>query len=130
MNFPKAVRDKSLPAKETEAHRVNDLVDPEATETVQTAHSRKKIEIDAERMRSSLTRLTSNSIDELEKLSSELEKLQEFLKSETEHVQHDIWSVLAGIRVLIETIAPWKDVGVASAPNARSIGRDKLKHWP
>ncbi len=130
MNFRKEVSDKSASAKETEASAVDDLVEQEVTETAQTAHSKKKIEIDAERMRSSLTRLTSNSIDELEKLSSELEKLQEFLKSETERVQHDIWSVLAGIKVIIETIAPWKDVGVASAPNTPTTGRDKLKRWP
>ncbi len=50
----------------------------------QTAHTKKKIEIDAERLRSSITRLTSSSTDELERLISELETLQEFLKSETE----------------------------------------------
>ncbi len=45
-----------------------------------------KIEFDAERIRSSVARLASNSIDDLEKLTSELQQLQEFLKSETERV--------------------------------------------
>ena len=62
----------------------------------QTTHT--KIEFDAERIRSSVARLASNSIDDLEKLTSELQQLQEFLKSETERVQHQIGDVLAGIQ--------------------------------
>jgi len=86
--------------------------------------------IDAERIRSSIARLTSNSIDELEKLTSELGELQEFLKSETGRVQREIESVLAGIGIIIETIAPWKTADVASAQNTRANGRDKIKRWP
>jgi len=86
--------------------------------------------IDAERIRSSIARLTSNSIDELEKLTSELGELQEFLKSETGRVQREIESVLAGIGIIIETIAPWKMAGLANAPNTRANGRDKIKRWP
>jgi hypothetical protein len=63
----------------------------------QTAHS--KVGIDAERIRSSIARLTSNSTDELEKLVAELEQLQEFLKSETGRVQRQIGDVLAGIGI-------------------------------
>ncbi len=105
----------------------------ESTESAQTAHIKEKIEIDAERRRSSITRLTSSSTDELEKLSSELEKLQEFLKSETERVQHEISSVLAGIGLIVETIAPWKIAGVNSKntrANAVSNARDKTRRWP
>ena len=65
-----------------------------------------KIEIDAERIRSSIGRLTSNSIGELEGLASELGKLDEFLKSETGRVQREIESVLAGIKIIIDAIAP------------------------
>jgi hypothetical protein len=90
---------------------------------------------DAERIRSSLARLTSNSTDELEKLMAELERLQEFLKSETGRVQREIESVLDGIGIIIEAIGPWKTAGPASAQNtrtndARTNGRDKLKRWP
>ena len=48
--------------------------------SAQIAHS--KLGIDAEGIQSSIARLTSNSTDDLEKLVAELERLQEFLKSE------------------------------------------------
>jgi hypothetical protein len=89
-----------------------------------------KNEANAERIRSSIARLTSNSIDDLEKLTSELEQLQEFLKSETRRVQQEIGSVLSGIGIIIETIAPWKTAGLASASNTRSNEREKFKRWP
>ncbi len=121
---------KSLSANSSVESEVRDLVE---SEPAQTAHTKKKIEIDAERIRSSITRLTSSSTDELEKLSSELEKLQEFLKSETERVQHEIWSVLAGIGLIVETIAPWKTAGVSAQntrANAVSNAREKTRRWP
>ena len=65
------------------------------------------IEVEAERIMSSVVRLTSNSIDGLKGLSSELRQLQTFLKSEVERVQSEIESALAGIKIIIETIAPW-----------------------
>src|SRR5215831_2431013 len=65
------------------------------------------IEVEAERIMSSVLRLTSNSIDGLEVLSSELRQLHTFLKSEVERVQSEIESALAGIKIIIETIAPW-----------------------
>ena len=43
-----------------------------------------------------VARLTSNSIDELRKLVSELQKMQEFLKSEVDNVQHQIDCAVAG----------------------------------
>jgi hypothetical protein len=67
-----------------------------------------QIEDKAARIRSSIVRLTSNSIDGLEGLTSELQELQQFLKSETERVQNEIESVLAGISIIVESIAPWK----------------------
>jgi hypothetical protein len=92
--------------------------------------TRPKIEFDAERIRSSVARLASNSIDDLEKLTSELQQLQEFLKSETERVQDQIGDVLAGIGIIMETIAPWKTTGVAGPQNTHANGRDRLKRWP
>ena len=79
MNSPtsKEVTQKSLSEKSAMASELGDLEEQERTKV-----STKK-GIDAERIRSSVARLTSNSIGELEKLSSELEEMQEFLKSET-----------------------------------------------
>ena len=75
-----------------------------------------QLEVDAQRIRSSIMRLTANSIDGLEGLSSELQELQEFLKSEVARVQGDIESAMAGIKIIIETIAPWKSASASSAP--------------
>ena len=109
----------------TEQVAEKSLPKPAISEPAQIANS--KIGIDAERIRSSISRLTSNSTDELEKLVSKLQELQEFLKSETSRVQSEIGNVLEGVGVIIEAIAPWKtDVSA----NARTNGRDKLKRWP
>ena len=84
MNSPTSqeVTEKSPSEKSTSESEVRDF-EEESTKPIQTAHS--KVGIDAERIRSSIARLTSNSTDELEKLIAELERLQEFLKSETGH---------------------------------------------
>jgi chemotaxis protein histidine kinase CheA len=68
------------------------------------------LEISAERFNSSVVRLTTNSIDELHKLVSELQKMQEFLKSEVDSVQRQIDSAVAGINIIVETIGPWKNM--------------------
>jgi chemotaxis protein histidine kinase CheA len=68
------------------------------------------LEISAERFNSSVVRLTTNSIDELHKLVSELQKMQEFLKSEVDSVQRQIDSAVAGINIIVETIGPWKSM--------------------
>ena len=73
-----------------------------------------QIEDDGERIRSLVARLTSNSIDELGELGSDLtsavRELQEFLKSEGERVQREIVNyahltetTLAAIKTIIET---------------------------
>jgi hypothetical protein len=87
-------------------------------------------ETNVDQIRSSIARLTSNSVDDLEKLTSELEQFLEFLKSEIGRVQQEIGSALFGIGIIIETIAPWKTIGVNSASDTRSNGREKLKRWP
>jgi hypothetical protein len=76
-----------------------------------------QIETDAERIRSSVARLTSNSIGELEGLTSELQALQEFLNFEVERVQGEIKSALDGIKIIIETIAPWKNNADSLVPS-------------
>jgi hypothetical protein len=86
-----------------------------------------KVEHRAERIRSSVARLTASSINELEGLSSELNSLQEFLRSETERVEREVESALAGLRIIIETISPWKGIpGAATA--SRRDGINGLKN--
>jgi hypothetical protein len=75
-----------------------------------------QIENSAERIRSSVARLTANSIKDLEGLKSELQKLQEFLNAEVEKVRSEIESALAGITIIVETIAPWKSTTVSVEP--------------
>jgi len=86
------------------------------------------LEISAERINSSVARLTSNSIDELQGLASELQKMQEFLKSEVDNVRRQIDSALAGIDIIVETISPWKSIAGSQTPpsgtrNVRAGGR-------
>lgn len=68
MNSPTSeeVTEKSLAAKSAADLDARDS-EEESTKSTQTAHS--KVGIDAERIRSSIARLTSNSTDELEKLA-------------------------------------------------------------
>jgi hypothetical protein len=82
-----------------------------------------QIEAEVERIRSSLERLTSNSIDGLQGLTSELQDLQRFLNAEVQRVQGEIESALAGIKIIIETIAPCKSSPVSAAPptNGRAV---------
>ena len=49
-----------------------------------------QIENDTERTKSSLARLTSNSVDRLERLMAEIQEMREFLISEGERVQREI----------------------------------------
>ena len=74
-----------------------------------------QLEHRAERIRSSVARLTSSSINELEGLTLELNALQELLKSETDRVQREVESALAGLRIIIETISPWKSIPTSVA---------------
>jgi hypothetical protein len=129
MNSPTSeeVTENSPSAKPTVDSEVRDF-EEESIKPTQTAHS--KVGIDAERIRSSIARLTSNSTHELEKLIAELERLQEFLKSETGRVQREIEGALHGIGIIIEAIAPWKSAVLTSGLNTRANGRDKLKRWP
>jgi len=82
-----------------------------------------QLETDAERIRASVARLTANSIDGLEGLTSELQQLQKFLKSEVERVQGEIASALEGINIIVETIAPWKSAVSLAAPTPARPGR-------
>jgi hypothetical protein len=113
MNAPTspAAAEKSLPVETEMEAEIGKLVEQKLPKRPS------QLETDAERIRSSVARLTSNSIDGLEGLTSELQELQEFLKSEVERVQGEIESALAGIKIIIETIAPWKSIPVSLAPS-------------
>jgi hypothetical protein len=80
-----------------------------------------------ERIRSSIARLSSRSVDGLERLNSELQELQKLLKLEVERVQSEIASALAGIQVITDVIAPWKrNTSASQSPsaNARDVHAD------
>ena len=69
-----------------------------------------QLEFSADRFNSSVARLTSNSIGELQGLVSELQKMQEFLTSELDSVQRQINSAVSGINIIVETIGPFKSI--------------------
>jgi hypothetical protein len=101
--------DKSLPVTSEVEAEISKLVGQNI------AKRPSQIETDVERIRSSVARLTTNSIDGLEGLTYELQELQKFLSSEVQRVQGEIESALAGIKIIIETIAPWKSTPVSLA---------------
>ena len=94
---------------------------PLELETQENSKPSGPLEISAERISSSVARLTSNSIDELQGLVSELQKMQEFLKSEVDNVQRQIDSALAGINIIVETISPWKSIAGSQTSGTRNF---------
>ena len=72
-----------------------------------------QIENNAERIKSSIARSTSVSIDGLQGLTSELQELQTFLNYEVSRVQGEIENALSGIKIIMETIAPWKSTPIS-----------------
>ena len=104
---------------------------PSSEQAVATQPSKEKsnpsgpLEITAERFNSSVARLTTNSIDELHKLAFELQKMQEFLKSEVESVQRQIDSAVAGINIIVETIGPWKSMAGSTNTSIRHSQRPR-----
>ena len=77
-----------------------------------------QLQVNAERIRSSGARLTSNSINELKGVTSELQQLQEFLSSGAERVQREIESALAGTKIIVET-SPWKSTRALPTPHRK-----------
>jgi hypothetical protein len=108
-----ATVEKSIPVEEA----INSLIEEQTPRRIQVEQSTPKriqIEDDAERSRSFIARITSNSIDEVGELASELtsalQNLQDFLKSEGERVQREIVdyarlnrTAVAAIKSIIET---------------------------
>jgi hypothetical protein len=85
--------------------------------------SGQQLEISADRFNSSVARLTSNSIGELQGLASELQKMQEFLTSEVDSVQRQIDSALGGMNIIVETIGPWRSIASSQTipPDTRNV---------
>ena len=98
-------------------------LEPEVCDLVKQENARlpSQVQVNAERIRSSVARLTSNSMNELEGLTSELQQLQEFLKSEAERVEREVESALAGIKIIVETISPWKSTRASPAPQRKEF---------
>jgi hypothetical protein len=108
-----ATVEKSIPVEE----EINSLIEqqtPKRIQVEQQTPKRIQIEDDAERSRSFVARITSNSVDELGELTSNLtsalQNLQEFLKSEGERVQREIVdyahlnrTAVAAIKTIIQT---------------------------
>ena len=114
-----ATVEKSISVEE----EIKSLIEQQTPKRIQVQQQNPKrvqIEDDAERSRSFVARITSNSIDELGGLASDLtsalQNLQEFLKSEGERVQREIVdyahlnrTAVAAIKTIIETAsAPGK----------------------
>jgi hypothetical protein len=111
MDTPKSADEKTSAPEETLATQAGK----------EKSDAASPLEINTERFNSSVARLTSNSIDDLHKLASELQKMQEFLKAEVDSVQRQIESAVAGINIIVDTIGPWKNFAGAQAhpPGAR-----------
>jgi hypothetical protein len=111
-----AIVEKSLPVQSAVETEIKSLLEQQTSKRIQVEQrtpKRIQIEDDAERSRSFVARITSNSIDELGELTSDLtsalQSLQEFLKSEGERVQREIVdyahlnrTALAAIKTIIE----------------------------
>ena len=96
---------------------------------------------DNERAKSSLARTTSNSIDKLDGLISEIQEMRKFLKAEGERVQREVENyaemsqgvALALTKIKADTIGSWKGTdGEARPSGAKQLasGRERLKRWP
>jgi hypothetical protein len=112
-----ATVEKLLPLEPNIEAEINSLIEQQIPNRIQVEKQppkRIQIEDDAERCRSFVARITSNSIDEVGELASELtsalQNLQEYLKAEGERVQREIvdyahlnHTALAAIKTIIET---------------------------
>jgi predicted RNase H-like nuclease (RuvC/YqgF family) len=95
------IAEKSRSAKSTAEPETGDQTEQDDPKLPAKAEHR------AERIKSSVARLTSSSINELEGLTSELSALQEFLKSETDRMQREVESALAGLIPILTLSNPW-----------------------
>ncbi|MEH2507646.1 hypothetical protein V1290_006457 [Bradyrhizobium sp. AZCC 1578] len=103
-------RTSAAPDEKTPPSELASATQLSKSETQEKSQPSSELEISAERINSSVARLTSNSIGELQGLASELQKMQDFLQAEVNNVQRQIDSALAGINIIVETISPWKSI--------------------
>ena len=82
-------------------------------QTIMTPGPRIERAYDIERISSSLARLTSSSLESLEGLMSELQDLQKFLKTEVARVQSEVDTAVAGIKIIMEAIAPLRSLQIS-----------------
>ena len=111
---PSLDAEKSLPEMPDVEKEIGNLLEQA------TPKQSPRIEHNVERVRSTIARLTSVSIDGLQGLTSELQELQTLLNSEVSRVQAEIESALSGIKIIMETIAPWKSTPISPSPPARA----------
>jgi hypothetical protein len=85
--------------------------------------TRPQIETGADRIRHSIARSATNSMDGLQGLTSELQGLQRFLNSQVSRVQGEIDNALSGIKIIMDAIAPLKGppVSLATPTTARPV---------
>jgi hypothetical protein len=109
--------EKLLPVECSVEEEIKSLLEQQTPKRIRVEHQAPKriqIEDDAERSRSLVARIASNSIDELGELASDLttslQNLQQFLKSEGERVQREIVdyahlnrTALAAIKTIVAT---------------------------
>jgi len=113
---PSLAAENSIPETPDMEKAISKLIE----QTKISKHS-PQIENDVERIRSSIARFSSVSIDGLQGLTSELQELQTFLNSEVSRVQGEIESAMSGIKIIMETIAPWKSSPpISPAPPTRA----------
>ena len=111
---PSLNAEKSLPEMPDVEKEIGNLLEQA------TPKQSPRIEHNVERVRSTIARLTSVSIDGLQGLTSELQELQTLLNSEVSRVQGEIESALSGIKIIMETIAPWKSTPISPVPPTRA----------
>ena len=68
---------------------------------------------DIEHIMSSVAQLTSRSFEGLDNLTSELQDLQKFLKAEVTRVQSEVDNAMAGIKIIMEAIAPLRSLQIS-----------------
>ena len=117
---PPHERGKTMDALTTEAAAAEDTSNGVEQQRLPEQKTRQRMELDAEKIRSSIARLSSSSVGELEGLASELRKLDEFLKTETSYIQREIEGALAGIKIITEAISPWRQP-VPTMPQSRQL---------
>lgn len=122
MNAPNFSKDGEQTPPETNA-------ESESGNLVEQEYARApKTDYDGARIMASVALFTSKSIKELEGLTFELHTLQEFLNSETERVQRDIDSAMAGLKLIIDTISPWRSTRSSESPVQEKNARHELRH--